>query len=231
MRIFLCLFLVLSGPLVFAAEKMIATGEVFDPSGKEKKFIYEKYQAIEGDKIFDRAVYKDLKGQILVEEKMETLKGELVHYDIEHRQLKHHAWIETPAGKVIFNLQKMGKEKETAEAKKPDAFTVPLQISPLVHRRWEDLVASKAQKIQLGVWGRLESISFTLVVAEQNEDAMTIKMYPSNMLLRVLVKPLYFVFDKKTKYMTEYKGRIVPKVDSNGDLSDYDGLTKYKYLN
>lgn len=211
-----------------SAEKLIYTGTVFDKEGKNKKFTYERYQDVQGDKVLDRAVFKNREGEVQTEEKVETLNGELVRYDIDQKQLKQKAWIVVNGDKAEFNLKKFRKRNYPVTHKKGKNFVSGIQIVPLVQKNWDKFLKGEDTEIRLGVWYRQEPIRFNLSQEKLTDDKMTIKMSPSSMFIRAVVDPLYFHFDRKTKDLTSYVGRVVPKTKCGRDYCDYDGLVKYQ---
>lgn len=225
------IFLILSASFsVFAAEKVISTGVVYDPSGKEKMFTYERYQDVQGDKILGRAVYKDLKGDTLVEEKIETLKGELVRYDMDQKQLKQKAWIDVKDGKATFNLKKFRKRNYPQTITKPENFIVGLQIVPFVKKNWKSISEGKEHEVKLGVWHRQEAITFDIKKDSAKNGQMVVKMQPASMFIKAVVSPIYFTFDGKTQNLISYKGRTTPKVKRGRSYHDFDALTKYRLV-
>lgn len=219
--------IVLAQPL-FAAEKLIYTGEIFDKSGKTKVFTYERYQDVQGDKVLDRAVYKNMDGEVQTEEKMESVKGELVRYDMDQKQLKQKAWIEVDDKNITFNLKKWRKRNYPISTKRKSNFIMGLQIVDFVVKHWDEFKKGKEQEISLGVWHRQEAIRFDLSNDKMENGKMVIKMNPSSMFIRAVVDPIYFTFDTKTKELVEYSGRVVPKEKRNKGYYDYDGLVRYK---
>jgi hypothetical protein len=228
MKFILLFFSILYFNLSMATEKLVVTGEVFDKTGKDKKFIYEKYHDTQGDKNIDRAIYKNLDNEILTEEKIETQNNQLIRYEIEQHQLKQKAWIEIKNSEVTFNLKKYRKKNYPQVILKPENFIVGLQIVPFIINHWDSLISGQEKEIKLGVWYRQEAITFKLSKSEAEKDKMTIKMSPTNFLIRAVVDPIYFTFEVKTKTLLEYKGRTTPKVKSGQDYLDFDGVTRYK---
>ena len=212
-----------------SAEKLVSTGEIFDKEGKVKKFNYEKYETIEGNKKLVRAVYKNLDGKILTEEKVEFVDDQLVRYDMDQRQLKQKAWIEVKNKKISFNLKKFRKRNYPVEEKLHSNFIIGLQLVPTMIDNWTLLEEGKEKEIKLGVWHRQESITFDLKKDKSSNDKeLVIKMSPASFLIRAIVNPIYFTFDKKSKALTSYKGRVTPKEKRGKSFYDFDGLTRYK---
>lgn len=230
MKILSLILLYVSSTQALSAEKLIATGEVFDKEGKNKKFNYERYQDVQGDKTLDRAVYKDLEGEVLVEEKMESQNGNLIRYDIDQKQLKQKAWIEVSDKQVTFNLKKFRKRNYPQSIKKKDNFIVGLQIVPFVRKNWDGFLKKEEKEIKLGVWHRQEAITFDLTTDKLDKDQLVVKMNPSSMFIRAVVNPIYFVFNAKDKTLIEYRGRTTPKEKRGKNYHDFDGITRYKTI-
>ncbi len=224
MTLFNLLFIV---PL-FAGEVLISTGEVFDKEGKEKMFTYERFQDVQGKKVLSRAVYKDLKGDPLTVETMETIDGKLVKYDMDQKQIKQHAWIEVADSKVTLNLKKFRKRNYPQTVKMPKNFIVGLQIVSFVQDHWDSFVKGGEQEIHLGVWHRQEAIKFDLTKENSDDKTLVVKMNPASMFIRAVVNPIYFTFDKSSKALISYRGRVTPKVSQGRSFADLDGMVKYK---
>ena len=212
---------------LWAAEKLAYTGEVFDKDNK-KVFDYERYESKDGDKVLGRAVYKNLDGQEVFVEKIETLKGKLVRLDIDQKQLNQEASIEVKGGTVHFNLKKPGKKMSTSTESFKDNFIVGLEIVPYVQKHWDKLVKGDDLSIRFGVWNRQESVGFDLSKDKMENGNMVVKMSASSMFIRALVSPMYFVFDSKTKELSSYSGRLVPQIKKGGEFTEFDGSVKYK---
>jgi hypothetical protein len=214
-----------------AAEKKTAIGEVFDLSGKNKQFTYERFEDNKGDSSTIRAVYKDLDGKVLTEEVMSLQKGELVKYEIQQKQTNEKGWIEVAGDKVTFNLKKPKKRNYPQTEDKPKDFIVGLMIVPTIKKSWDTIIKGKNKEIRLGVWHRQESVGFKLSKEKVDDKQMVVKMAATSFLIRAIVKPLYFTFDVKTKNLVSYKGRVTPKEKRGRRYRDFDGLTTYKILN
>lgn len=210
-----------------AQEKLIFTGELFDKDNK-KVANYERFQEVKGDRVLDRAVFKTLDGQVMTEEKMDTVAGKLVRYDMGQKQIKQQAWIEVKGGKVTFNLKKEGKPNYPSTIDEPENFMIGLEIVPFIQKHWDSLLKGEEKTIRLGVWHRQEAIRFDLTKVEGKAGELVIKMSPSSMFIRALVDPIFFDFDLKTKDLNSYRGRAVPKINRDGKFEDFDGKVTYK---
>ncbi len=216
-----------------AAEELISKGIVYDKDGKEKQFTYERYQETKGDTVYDRAVYKDMDGDILTEEKTQIKNGKLVRYDMDQKQLKQEAWIDVADKKVTFNLKKFRKRNFPQTVDLPENFIVGLQIVPTIIKNWQKLENGGDVEVSLGVWYRQEAIGFKISKDKEksNDKLFVAKFNPSSMFIRAVVDPLYFNFDPKTKDLVSYRGRSTPKEKKGRSFYDFDGLTKYEKIN
>lgn len=212
---------------LWAAEKRIYTGEVFDKDNKQV-FDYERFEDKIGDKILGRAVYKSLDGQEVFVEKIESVNDKLVRLDIEQKQLEQEASIIVKKGTLHFNLKKPGKKMSTSTESYKDNFIVGLEIVPYVQKHWDKLSKGDDLSIRLGVWNRQESIGFDLSKYKMENGNMVVKMSASSMFIRALVSPMYFVFDSQTKELSSYSGRLVPQIKKNGEFTEFDGTVRYK---
>lgn len=211
-------------------DQLVMSAEIFDPTGKELQFKAEKFHKRQGELLLDRTVYKDLNGEVLVEETMTLKNDQLQRYDVEQKQLNQQAWIEVSEKDVIFNLKKPRKNNYPQTYKKPENFVVNPQIVPFIKSHWESLNNGKEERIHLGVWNRQEAIRFALIKdSSSTTEQLVIKMSPTSLIIRAAVAPIYFTFDTQTKNLKLYKGRTSPKMKSGGSFSDYDALTKYQY--
>lgn len=211
----------------FASESLVSTGEIYDKEGKKKLFLYERFQSKEGDTTVDRAVYKSLSGETLVEESLKTVNGETVRYDIHQKQQKKKAWVEVAKESVTFNLKKEGKPNFPKTIKRKENFVIGLQLVPFILKKWGFLMAGKKIPIKLGVWDRQEAIRFDLEKSEAKPGELSVRLRPSSMFVRAAVDPLYFIFDAKTKRLRRYIGRTAPMLGSGDNLKDFDAMTKF----
>jgi hypothetical protein len=232
MKMLISLFSLLFAVQALAnAETLIATGTVFDKDKKEKVFTYERYQDQKGDLTFDRALYKTMDGEIATEEKMERRNGKIVRYDIDQKQLKQKGWIVVEGQKVTFNLKKFKKRNYPQTEDLKDNFIMGLQIVDHVKKNWDELSSGKKKEISLGVWHRQEMITFDLDKDDRSTNKeLVIKMNPSSMFIRALVDPIYFHFDRTTKELSSYVGRVTPKMKRGRSYYDYDGYVTYQMV-
>ncbi len=227
MKALIFLGMTLAATMTLASEKLVSKGVVYDQEGKEKKFTYERYQKMDGDKTLSRAVYKDMDGDVLTEETMVEKDGKLVRYEMQQKQLKQRAWIEVKGDKITYNLKKYRKNNYPITSDMKKNFVVGLQLVDLIRANWDALVKGKEVEFHLGVWHRQETIGFTFSQEAMDDKTLTVKMNPSSMFIRAVVSPLYFTLDKDTKTLIQYKGRTTPKDKRGRDFYDYVGLVKY----
>lgn len=224
------IFLLMVVPAL-ASEKLTITGEGFDKEGKVKKYTYERYQSVEGDKTLDRAVFKDLEGKILLEEKMERVKDQLVRMDVDQKQINQQGSIEVSGSSVTFNLFKPRKKNYPQVYDFPKNFVVNMQIAAFIRDNWEKIKGSEVPVIKLGVWYRQEIIGFELSKESLDAKHLVVRMRPSSILVRTAVNPVYFTFDVTTKNLLSYKGRATPKEKIGAQYGDFETVVNYTTLN
>ncbi|MFN7728678.1 MAG: hypothetical protein ACK5P7_05950 [Bdellovibrio sp.] len=113
--------------------------DVFEQgSGKSKKlytFEHKSTPAEDGEKTV--AVFKDLEGNVVFEEKV-TLRGtELVKSEISQNQTKQSAVVEVKEGKVFFSKTIDGKTK-TSEEKLGNTFVMTGNFQKFIQKNWAD---------------------------------------------------------------------------------------------
>ena len=97
-------------------------------------------------------------------------------------------------------------------------------------KNWDKLKAGEKLKVRLAVPDRRESLGFDLFKDKSSSEAQTIiKMKASNFVISAVVDPLYFTFRPDGSQMTEMKGRTQPKKEHDGQLTDLDAHTIYKF--
>ena len=214
-----------------ANEEKIFIGEVFDINGQVKKFTCQRHQSRQNHKMTDHNVCKDLRGKVLVVEKMQRNGDELVRYHIDQKQLKQKAWIELKNDKVIFNLLEVNSKKPQQKTiDRPKNFVVSMQIVPFIVEHWQVLAKGEKKKIRLGVWNRQKAVPFDLSRKKMDKEVMIVKMSPSGFFARAIVDPIYFTMSVKDRTVVEYKGRTNLKEKKGNDYHDYKGLIRYKSL-
>ncbi|MCB0378678.1 MAG: hypothetical protein KDD33_09315 [Bdellovibrionales bacterium] len=213
--------------LVFAKEKQTSKGELFDLDGKTKRFSYERFHDEGAEQQTDRSLYKDLQGDVMVEEKLITKNGEFVSYAIDHKQTGEKGLVEKRGDKIFFQKTKSDGKVDTDTESYPSHFMVGMQIVSYMRQHWDALKGGKKVEIRLGVWSRTETIGFRLRKGDSKAGEFVVVMEPSSFFIRSLVDPLHFYFDPSDKRLVKITGRTQPKIKKDGKWKDFDALSKY----
>jgi len=180
------------------------------------------------------STYKDLDGNVLYVDRSEVGGDhQIKKVEIEQRQTGTTATVQVKEGKVYYNLVRKGEKPQSADEKTPENFVMSSSLQPFVRDHWKDLTSGKSIEIHFGVWGRLESIRFTLsqkgeeMVGEQK--AIVIRMKPTSFLVSAIVNPIYFKFAADGSKMLAIEGRV-PALKKSGDsFKDLDAEGVYTY--
>lgn len=225
-KVLFMVVLLLSSSVLPAAE--IVTSELFDLSGKEKKFTCEVRREYTADSMNFSAHYKDLQGNIVVEEKGQITSGNIVRYEIQRKQTNDNGVIEVQDKKIIFKYFD-GKSQKTdkSEPLQPDTL-VSANLIPFLQGHFAKIMAKEDVKFKYAVWYRQETVGFKFAYEKEEGNSVIVRMTPTNMLYRSLVDPIFITLDKTTHNATEYKGRTVPKIEVDGKWKDFDSLVTYR---
>jgi hypothetical protein len=208
--------------------------DVFEQgSGKSKKlytFEHKSTPAEDGEKTV--AVFKDLEGNVVFEEKV-TLRGtELVKSEISQNQTKQSAVVEVKEGKVFFSKTIDGKTK-TSEEKLGNTFVMTGNFQKFIQKNWADLSAGKTIDFRYGVWDRQETVGFGLTKTGEEDvsgqKALVLRMKPSSFIIAALVKPIIFKYASDGSRLLEMNGRVAPKQKSGDSFKDLDAEVVYFY--
>lgn len=227
----LLLLIFVTIPLSSGAEVLTAKGEVFDLSGKKKFYDFQRYTGGSDQKKVLKNIFKDMKGQVVVEEKA-SLKGDaLLNYKMTQNQTGESGEISLSGKKVHFVYKKKDGTLKKATEDLDDNFIIGMTLVPHLKKNWEKLSKGDSLRTRLGVWNRAETVGFKFWKKSykkiNGKEAMVVVMKPTSFVIRALVDPLYLTFDKATKELLSIRGRTSPKVQKDGKWKDFDAFISY----
>lgn len=211
------------------------TGQIYelraDPKTDKPIYKMKHEEKSEGDLLNFHNVYAYPNDKDAVIEDVVLKDGtKLVSYHHQQKQLQTDAMIEVKADKILFSFTKKDHKEEKAEEKYQDNTVVGPSLVPYMQKNWDDLSAGKTVKVRLAVPDRRETVGFDLKKHDSStEEKLAVKMAATNFAISMLVDPLYFYFDSKTKKLVEMKGRTQTKREENGRFKDLDAFTVYTY--
>lgn len=187
----------------------------------------------EGDRTLISEVFTDPQGIEAFRSETTLQGGRFVRYDLQQKQLHDTAKIEAKDGHIYFEYVDHDGKVKKDEEKWNDDFVVGAILSRHVKAHWADLVAGKNIDMRFGVPERRETVGFKIFKEEEKKidgrDVIVAKMKPTSMIIAAIVKPLYFYFDKETKRLVEFRGRVLPKQKDGNGWKDLDAETVYSY--
>jgi hypothetical protein len=156
-----------------------------------------------------------------------------VRYDVQQKQLGDSAVIEAKDGKIDFEYTDHNGKVKKSDEKWQDHFVVGAILGRYVKAHWSELLAGKDVEMRFGVPERTETVGFKIFKEDEKVvDGHTVivtKLKPTSMVIAMLVKPLYFYFDKADGKLIEFKGRILPKLKDGDSWKDVDAESVYSY--
>ncbi len=177
--------------------------------------------------------YKDLEGNVVVQENAWAKGADLVKTEIQQKQTGQKGIIEVKDGKVFFTKVDSDGKSSTKEEKMGKTFVVSATFQKYVHANWEAISSGKEVEFRYGVWDRQETVGFEVFkigeekIGEQN--AIVLKMKPSSFLIAALVKPIIFKFAADGSKLLEMNGRVPPKKQDGKSWKDLDCEVTYQY--
>lgn len=206
------------------------TGEIYEMgSNKTKKlFSIKVEQKVNGELEETLATVTGADGKVAIIEKTQVKGNEVVHFEIDQKQLETTATIDPGTEKILFTKTKDGKKKEDDEKRK-DTFVITGNFQKFIASRWPDISAGKTVEFRYGVWDRMETVGFEIKKVADEGKLVVLKMKPSSLIIAALVNPIEFKFSSDGKRLHEMKGRVGPKQMVGGKWKDLDAETVYTY--
>ena len=138
--------------------------------------------------------------------------------------------VQVEGDKVSFQLLQGITEKNNIEIAKSPVVVGPTLVG-FILVNLEQLLRNKKIDFRFAVPERLETIGFSVEQIKSDiSGQIKIKMSPSNFVIALAVKPLYFSFDAKSKQLVAFVGRVPPKVKINNAWKDFDASLQYEYF-
>ncbi len=213
----------LIGWVAWAAQTQKIVGDVQDLATDRQLFQFVSEITTDGDVTtrVSRYIHPE-SGEVAVQETTQHKGSQLISYEILHNQLKEEGRVRVEGAKIHFERKgKDGKTKKKTEDGKANLAVGPT-IGVYLADHWDEILTGKKVQISFAVWDRLETVGFRLWktkdVKIEGRDAIEVTMNPTSWLIRQLVNDLVFTFDKNTKEMLAFRGRIPPKTKDGKDL-------------
>lgn len=178
------------------------------------------------------AVYSDLAGKPVFEEKTIVQNGQIQKVEIQQHQLGQSAQVEVKGGKIFFALTKDGRTSVDSE-KLEEPFVMSGGVARFIQSKWSDLMAGKPVSLRYGVWYRQDTVGFEFKKVGESgageNRRVILKYQPTSFIIKALVDPIEFVMNHDGSQILELRGRVAPKLKKGNDYVDLDAEMVYRY--
>lgn len=218
-------FALLAAPAA-AADLPRLKGEFYPIEPKLAAPIYE-VSAVMDDKVLDPEIIyiRTADGEPRTKEILRRgPDGAFQSYSFVRYNIGQYGEIERRGEELVFRLFENGAfADETVTALPSDFCTGPMVTSFVVANR-EQLGRGETVKLSYGVADRQRLVDFKLQKVEERSSAerTVIEMKPDSWLIRLIVDPVYFIFDDGQSVPTRIVGRILPMEVIDGDPEPVD---------
>jgi hypothetical protein len=215
------------------AESFRAT--LYEQGGGKSKVLFTQThdEILEGNLLKSiRRAYKGTDGADLAIEDVTFEGGKVKSLKLNHMQVNEQGTLEVAGGRVQFTYTAGGKTKTDSESL-PEDLVVSATVIPDLHARWDALLKGDTLKMRLAVLDRLETIGFQLRQTGTGQlngkPTVEVEMKPSNFVIAALVKPVRMVYERESKRLVDYSGRVLPKKQAGGKWEPLDADGSYTY--
>ena len=202
-------------------------------SNKTKKLYTSENHVVEKDgQQFATTTFKDLKGNVVVEETA-TLRGsKVLKYVVDEKQTGEVATMEVVNNKILFSITKEGKTKKSEEDL-GSTFVVPPNFSAYIKEHWDEIMKGETLKFRFGAWERMETVGFHLFKVGEGKIAdqpvVELKLKAANFIIAAIVDPLFFKYTSDGSKLLEMRGRVAPKQKIGDRWKDLDAEVVYNH--
>jgi len=218
------------------------TGSIFDPAPGELKLLFRFERTATRTEFGVEVVrnFTHLDGSLAARERVRYRGDQLLAYEFEALQSGEAGSATIVADPGDPSRRRIDIEYTPPGSDTPKTASEPWRENTLVSdmivsfilSHWEALMEGAIVSCRYLVVPRTETLSFTF--RQQAEETfagrpvVVIRMQPENWLIRLLVKPVIFTFEKEGEHRClRYSGRTTPKVLINGHWNDLDAITVF----
>jgi len=215
-----------------SAGTRVYRGLVFAPTpgDAEALYHYERRVLATSDGLTATHITHNTQGAVLIVEAATVSPAYVLRrLDIANRQTGNSgsAVASTDGRHVDFTLLQAGKERTRRET-----IGDPLVSGPSLHgfvlQHWDVLASGATVPVRMVVLDELRTYGFDIRQVREGDDGRTtFSITPRNWLVRLAVAPLRVTFDKITRHVLRYEGRVPPMIEVNGRLRTLDAHVLY----
>lgn len=128
-------------------------------------------------------------------------------------------------GGLRFSVTR-GQETEQHLEPAGDAVVVGPTIVGFVLVHWDELLAGGEIPVRFAAADQGRTFDFTLALEQATPTRVTIKFVASSFFIRLGIAPISMIFDRETKIIQRYIGRVPPRLEG---LSTFDATVDYEF--
>lgn len=228
-RFLLGLFWLLSSHFVLAAEETVIS-KIFPVGGVQQEPLFVQTTKIgrsSPESFTSSAKIENPQGKILMTEKVVVKDGQLVFQAVEQFQTNE-AWELEVQGKKakyrVFKITEEGKKVSVAEkiSSIGERFINGPMVEQFIAGSWQELLQGRKVEAEFSVLELQRPVRFRFSKEKEDQregkSVLVLKMVPANLILSMLVQPIFMEFDKLERRLLYFKGRTPLKIDSKGSL-------------
>jgi hypothetical protein len=201
------------------SEKVLQA-KIYGLSSSEKKSLYtvELHESLSGRPRW--SVFRDRDAKIVAKEVITWNSKRIVKYSYERPNIKDNASVEIKDDKVFF-VREFKNETKKNVVTLPKNFLIGPEIIAFIKKNWSSLVDGLHMHVNFAVLDELGAFGFYITYEPTYKEELTtmssFKMSSDNFFVSLVVAPLYFSFDTKTKEFRQMTGRVLPVQVKDGN--------------
>lgn len=188
-------------------------GTLYEIGSQREKVLYqwELWASRDGQHRATRFTTPD--GRVVASENLILEGRSFRHYTLVHHNANQKGEIRRVGDRLHFSYTRDGETETDSEEYDPRFVAGPMIVTT-IQSAWDRIRAGEKLEVRVGVVDRTESVGFVLYQVEESkwngQDAVRIKMRPSNFFYRALVDPVYFTFSRDGRRVYQVRGRTIP---------------------
>lgn len=217
-----------------AAGALIYEGRVYAPdAGAAPLFTYERrVHAGEEGSLEATHLTRDAHGAtVVVESARVTTAYALRRFEADNRQQGYRSTVTVSddGRRLHYDLRRDDGSRATTD----ERISAPAVAGPSLHgfilQHWDALAAGQALPVRMVVPDKTTSYGFTIRQhrAGAGERTASFSVTPTNWLLRFAIAPLVVTFDRDTRQVVRYQGRVPPQRMVDGRSRAFDARVEY----
>lgn len=237
----LTLLLLLTAPQGAVAKSAVITaagfqgGKIYELNSERKTLLFTMNAKLrklaKGISIFSSSYLDTNKNEMMTEEAIFDQLN-LQKYTINQKQLNETYELHITGGKMNFSVTKDGQvEKKTRDL--AANLIIGPSFVPFLQLHWHEIQSLKKVRAQLAVLEHMDTFNFDFEkmrdAKADGQDAVIVRMKPTNTLISSVVRPVYFVVKADGSRIIELKGRMLPKRKVGTYWEDFEGEAVFTY--